>query len=185
MIYAQMNKFFEACRTVTDQYRADNGLEPLAEPKETAAPRVDTHDDLTGNEAGTRDSRVPAPAAAPHDTPGVFDAGSITWTEVPCEQCGKIIMLTSRAPSQPAVAAPKLDPDSELYKSLQKPEPIWTHSDIDVFKHGKLFCWCQDEQTAWFVADRLNAFDRNLTERNTFQRLYLNAIKPPSEEERK
>jgi hypothetical protein len=63
----------------------------------------------------------------------------------------------------------------------QAPE-IWTYSCRNVFQHGKFFCWCGAEEDAWFIADRLNAFDANLVERNQFQTLYLQAIKEQENE---
>jgi hypothetical protein len=50
---------------------------------------------------------------------------------------------------------------------------IWTHDCRTVLKRGRTFCMCNDEETAWFIADRLNKFDANLTERNQWQRAYL------------
>lgn len=83
----------------------------------------------------------------------------------------------------PAAVTP-IDRDSELYGKLRKPAPqIWESVGRTVFKRGYFFCGCENDETARYITDRLNAFDENLTERNTFQKLYLKAIQPPSEEE--
>lgn len=78
----------------------------------------------------------------------------------------------------PAPAAATLDPDSPLYRSLQrKPPEIWTYDGPCVFKRGALFAECDCDEDAWFIADRLNNFDANLCERNEYQRIYLQSRK--------
>jgi hypothetical protein len=140
-----MNKFFEACRAVTNKYRAGKGLEPIAEPNDVAATHSKPIVELP--------SGGDAPAAAPLGD-GVEGA-----------------------------AVTPIEPDSELYRRLATPEEhvappkIWEHSGNRVFKHGLVFATCSNTEDAWFIADRLNAFDANLCERNLFQQLYLAATK--------
>lgn len=64
--------------------------------------------------------------------------------------------------------------DSELYRKLQKPVPqIWTRDGLAVLRRNEFFCECSNSEDAYFIADRLNAFDANLEARNMFQRMYL------------
>ena len=57
-----------------------------------------------------------------------------------------------------------------------KPVPqIWKAMGVEVWKRDEFFCWCPHEEDARFIAERLNAFDANLEERNAFQRMYLRA----------
>ena len=52
---------------------------------------------------------------------------------------------------------------------------MWSSLFSKVYKGGKYFCYCNDDDDAQFIASRLNSFDANLTERSQFQRMYLAA----------
>lgn len=126
--------------------------------------QLDPPQPLTDNALASGTTGSSAPAAAPtmiFITCAACDNPKICCEHKSCAKC------------KPLTVAP-IDPASPLYQSLRKPVPqIWTPMGGVVYRHNMPFCWCDNEEAARFIANRLNAFDANLTERNAFQMMYL------------
>jgi len=59
----------------------------------------------------------------------------------------------------------------------------YTHAGNCVYHDGITVAYCTNAYWAWLFADRLNAFEANLQDRNQFQQMYLRAVAEMGNEE--
>ena len=176
--YEGKAKPVEAYEAVKAWIRATASAEFNAGINKPAA--TQEHGDMNLQKEGS----MPAPAAALTDMPPIT-LTEPEWSkpaEAPTDDwlANKKAAATQDSSGDKPPRSTKIRPEADApereYANLNPAlaaAPIWTHDGYTVYKRGILFCNCQDDEIAWYIADRLNAFDNNLVGRNQFQTMWL------------